>query len=411
MAIPDNLRRAINQLTITPNLMFWMALLFETKLVEVEEPPARVACDKSVRFTMATDFKHIYYSRKFVEGLPVPVVCFALAHELAHSMLLHQHRIYEHSLAGGWTPKQDSHGRMIQRNPTLWNIAGDYVINQMLNDSGFQIWKDCLFDPQYKGMTTEQVYNRLVKDAKAQGIDLDKLQQQLEKSLTGADLGEPSLDSNATADAEEMKDRIVRAAAVAKAQGHLPAGVDELIKEYTEPVYPVWLLLEQFVDQACRADEYSWAHPDPIYMNAGFIMPGPDGEQVSHVSLWYDTSGSVSSKDLSRFHKVGGDIIRNAHPAKLTVGGCDARVDREPIDVRSEGDWPQEVEITGRGGTSFKPPFFYLEERGESPSLLIYLTDLMGDFPDTPPQYPVLWISTTRDAKAPFGTTIYMGEE
>jgi predicted metal-dependent peptidase len=40
---------------------------------------------------------------------------------------------------------------------------------------------------------------------------------------------------------------------------------------------------------------------------------------------------------------------------------------------------------------------------------MIYLTDLEGDFPDTPPPFPVLWVSTTSHV-APFGTTIHLNQ-
>lgn len=410
---PPNLRRALNYLTMTQE--FWMSLLFEMKLQEVEEPPARISDvaqksdDKDYKFTMATDGKTIFYSRKFVESQPFSVIVFALAHEVGHPMLMHLQRIYEHGSMGGdgWVPKKDSHGKLICRNPILWNMAGDFIINQMLKDSGFTLLKGCLQSDRYKDLkvwTTEKVY----RDLLAQG---QQVAQALSKSFAdggGCDLAEPGIDADLTAEAEEWKDRVVRAATLAKSRGTLPASIEEMVKEYTEPVYPVWLLLEQYVDRACRADDYSWYKPIPYYLPYGIIQPGPDGEQVSHVFLWYDTSGSVPSKDLARFHKVGGDIIRNAAPGRLSIGQCDARVSKVD-EILTPFDWPAEIGITGRGGTSFKPPFEWMRERHIEPSLMIYLTDLEGDFPEVPPPFPVLWVSTTTN-KAPFGQTLYFKE-
>jgi predicted metal-dependent peptidase len=58
----------------------------------------------------------------------------------------------------------------------------------------------------------------------------------------------------------------------------------------------------------------------------------------------------------------------------------------------------------GRGGTSFHPPFAYLDEEGIVPDTMIYLTDMMGAFPEEP-RYPTVWCATS-DIKAPFGETV-----
>ena len=38
----------------------------------------------------------------------------------------------------------------------------------------------------------------------------------------------------------------------------------------------------------------------------------------------------------------------------------------------------------------------------------VSIEDMEGRFPEVPPDYPVLWISTVKDAKAPFGETVFM---
>ena len=61
------------------------------------------------------------------------------------------------------------------------------------------------------------------------------------------------------------------------------------------------------------------------------------------------------------------------------------------------------------GGTSFKPPFEYVDDNGITPVGLIYLTDLYGDFPDHPPGYPVMWwINSTCTDTPPFGHVVHL---
>lgn len=411
--IPDVLRRAINHLVLDQE--FFASLLLEMKLVEVDDqaPPQRIGQppDQGFSFTMGTDGSKIYWSRRFVSTLNVPQCVFVLAHEVCHPMLLHLSRVYEHGLSGSnWTPKADAHGRLVSRDPLLFNIAGDYLINDLLKSSGFTVHPKALLDAKYSiasGWTTEKVYDDLLKSQPSPQQALKSLAQALAGG-SGTDLIEPSPDTDLQAEADEWKDRIVRAAAIAKSRGTLPAALTSLISEYTEPQYPVWHLLERYVDSVLRDNDYSWHRPRPSYMNVGIIMPDAYSERVSRVDVWYDTSGSVDDESLSRFHRIGGDIIRNACPAVLALGQCDAGV-HSYAEIKAGRDWPTSINITGRGGTSFQPPFTYLAERQIRPSLLIYLTDLEGDFPAEPPPYPVLWVSTShRTQEAPFGTTIHL---
>ncbi|MGQ3469333.1 DUF2201 family putative metallopeptidase, partial [Xanthomonas campestris] len=91
------------------------------------------------------------------------------AYEIGHIVRLHAQRM--------------EHRKAIVKTPgggvcTLWNIAGDFVINQELKESNFAplIWKDkngreCKWcqDDKYKGMTTEEVYQALLEEAKQNG--------------------------------------------------------------------------------------------------------------------------------------------------------------------------------------------------------------------------------------------------
>ena len=60
----------------------------------------------------------------------------------------------------------------------------------------------------------------------------------------------------------------------------------------------------------------------------------------------------------------------------------------------------------GGGGTDFCPAFKWTEENGIEPQALVYFTDMYGSFPDNAPPYPVIWVSTSDESKAPFGEVI-----
>src|SRR5690606_30745739 len=80
------------------------------------------------------------------QNLPGAQWRFVLAHEMLHAALRHGDRV------GG-------------RDPYLWNVAADYVINGWLIEMGIGEPPDgLLYDPHLAGMSAEAVYDRIAKD-------------------------------------------------------------------------------------------------------------------------------------------------------------------------------------------------------------------------------------------------------
>jgi predicted metal-dependent peptidase len=223
----------------------------------------------------------------------------------------------------------------------------------------------------------------------------------------GGDMRAPATDVSE----QDWNEIVVKAAAIAKAQGHLPASIEGIITEATEPQYPFYLILEQFIDECTKGDDYSWHKPHRDYFSRGIIMPGPYDESISHVVIAFDTSGSVDDESLTRFARITGDIMRRLKPKRLTLIMCDAGIEEDSVlEVNDWRDWPREVKTTGRGGTSFKPVFDWVRENRISPSCLVYMTDMYGDFPTDPIAYPVFWASTSKGETAPMGRTVFINQ-
>src|SRR6201987_4650720 len=92
--------------------------------------------------TMASDGVSLYFNPEFVEGLSSAELIGTVAHECMHPALQH------HTRRGG-------------RNPRRWNMACDYAINPMLVDAGLTLPKEVLMDHRFRGMSAEEIYNRL----------------------------------------------------------------------------------------------------------------------------------------------------------------------------------------------------------------------------------------------------------
>jgi predicted metal-dependent peptidase len=136
------------------------------------------------------------------------------------------------------------------------------------------------------------------------------------------------------------------------------------------------------------------------------IMPGRKGHGCGVVAVGVDTSGSITPKEISAYMAEVGAILADVRPQGVVLFECDAAVQRV-----SEANTLDELEVimargvSGGGGTAFTPVFDEINKRGLKPEALIYCTDMYGSFPDTPPNYPVIWAATT-DVRAPFGDVV-----
>ena len=82
--------------------------------------------------TAATDFKHLYYNRDFIDRCTLDETKFVIAHEVMHC-------VYDHF------------NRRNGREPRMYNCAGDYVINLELQDLGIGSFPstDTMMDPEW----------------------------------------------------------------------------------------------------------------------------------------------------------------------------------------------------------------------------------------------------------------------
>lgn len=109
--------------------------------------------------TAATDGRNLWVNEDFWRELTLELKVATMAHEICHKMLLHS-------------------TRRGARDPFLWNVAADYVVNYMLKSNGFQLGQGWLFDAKYNGWSTEAVYSDIEAQAQQQKQDRSSGQQQ-----------------------------------------------------------------------------------------------------------------------------------------------------------------------------------------------------------------------------------------
>ena len=350
--------------------------------------------------TAATDGLKLYYNSRFIMKLRTREVEFLVAHEVLHIA-------YDHF------------GRIDHRDPELWNIANDYCVNSDLKRhrvGEFITTVDCLYDAKYDGMSSEEVYDDLLKNAKNISID-DLLDKMLDDHLDGdGDDGEdddgdkegkgrPKMSqSERDQIRQEVKQAILNAAQQAEA-GTLPKGVERMIKQMIDPIMPWRELLQTNLTSAIRND-YSWMRPSRRSWHLDAVLPGmTPGEEID-VTVMIDMSGSISNAQGTAFLSEVAGMMESFSGYQIHVACFDTRV-YNPQDFNSENlETIDSYELAGGGGTDFDCIFEYLKENAIVPKRLVVFTDMYpcGSFGD-PDYCDTVWISQGHpDPNPPFGT-------
>lgn len=379
---------------------FWSELFYSMKVIE--EDGEFMQGGHKVKMTLATDGKSLWVSPVFWRSLPLEHKISALAHEVCHKMLLHS------------TRRGD-------RDPFIWNIAADNVVNIILTKNKFKpipgYW---ICDMKYDGWSVEAVYNDIIKDlpppkqggggsGDGDSSPYENMPQipeewkQAWRDVKKQD-GSPQEIERFEADVEQA---VQKAMATARAMGHSPAGVDAPIAEAFQPAEEPWYNHLHRYFQELTMSEYNWARMDRRYAATyGIIAPANFSEALGEVVVFVDCSGSCyAAAQQARFAEHVSAILGEARPRKLVMAYFDTKVhsheeiDPADMDVKSH---PQ-----GGGGTSFGELFTWAEEAGYNPAVAIVLTDMMGTFPTEAPEYPVIWADVYHHAGvAPFGETL-----
>lgn len=115
-----------------------------------------------------------------------------------------------------------------------------------------------------------------------------------------------------------------------------------------------------------------------------FILPRLAGKRLNLV-LALDVSGSIDPMWVRQFLTEAA-LLRDKIPMQLRLITCDNRIHEDRI-MTSTLPLPE----TGGGGTDFRPVFERLNGDWRVDAL-VYCTDLIGQYPDQPPHFPVFWL-------------------
>ncbi len=332
--------------------------------------------------TFATDGRCIYYNKEFADSITVDEIEFVLLHEVMHPAFFHL-------------------TRMGDRDPTIWNIAGDYVINHQLISAGLKGPKDILVSDEYDhSWSTDRVYEDLIQNTSSFSVDLPDISTGEFESVDSVSGDNQTLES-------EWKVKIISAANSCKQRGEIPASFQDIIDEIRKPKVDWRSQLYSLATEPMVAEQ-TWAHPNRRFVSEDLYLPSLRNKNgIRKIVFVVDTSGSMDKEILSQAWSEVVSVAKDCDVGELIVLDVDAQV--QAVRRFDASDIPNLIEVKGRGGTAFEPAFDWVIENDEDPAVLIYLTDMYGSFPQYEPDYPVIWVNYGgKDAEhhAPFGEVI-----
>lgn len=397
---------------------FFASLMMDLMRIKVTKDPS-IWHNMGMHPTAATDGKTIWFYDEFLTSLDVKEAVFVMCHEIGHAMWQHMPRA-KHFIDLGFEGEEF--------REDVWNIAGDFVINDMLVKSGIgKMPKVGLHAPnKYTSeMMTDDVYRDLLKNSirvptpnKGKGQGGGGQGQQPGQGGSGDKDGDGQGDmSGATMDAHinahqqisevELKRAVATAAEAAKAMGKMPAGMERFVETLLKPRVSWQERLRHHITRAAARECTTWKSPHRRRLVSQKIyLPSYTGKGAGTIVVVFDTSGSIGQRELTVFLSELADILDTCKPECVWLLSCDADIYEDAIHQLDEGSdiVNHPPKIRGGGGTSFIPPFNWVEENDIDPACLIYLTDMYGQFP-AEPKFPVIWCATT-DNEGPFGETI-----
>jgi predicted metal-dependent peptidase len=337
--------------------------------------------------TAATDGRRIWFNPTYIRRLGRKSLCGLVIHELMHLALRHADRRH-------------------RRDPYLWNIAADVVVNGMIRSgTDYSLPVGGVEIPKLSHLSVDEVYEQLCsgrhKVPEIALIDLVLSDDGVEShNFSAAD----SIFIHASDDLRRYWNAALQqAAAVARrmGRGYGKVGLDS-IREYAQ-VFQSELDWKHLLWEHIVSTPYDFSGFDRRFLHQKIYLE----ESVSEaVEIWIciDTSASVGSHDLGVFMSE----IQNILDVYPQIQGKLFFADVELVGPYPFSQGSAIPPILGGGGTSFVPFFNKVNQQafhGRQP-ICIYFTDGFGEFPAIEPEASVLWVVVTEGLEStgfPFG--------
>lgn len=326
----------------------------------------KICAQKEIQVAAVDAYTGIIYMNPIAD-LSRKELIFVLAHEYLHAGLQH----YE---------------RCQGREPYLWNVACDYVINGWLQEMGIGRMPETgvLYDETLKGMSAEEIYDRLLADIRRymkegtfRGYGKgDVIGRADSKSGTENGVTLDEFYKNALMQGLEYHQSVCR--------DYIPAGLIEEIRALAVPPIPWDVELAKWFEQhfALLEPRRTYARPSrrqgstPDIPRPRYVKTDVPGNACTF-GVVIDTSGSMSAKMLGIALGAIASYAAAREVAYARVVFCDATA--YDAGYLATEEIAGRVTVKGRGGTILQPGIDLLEEAADFPKNgpILIITDGM----------------------------------
>lgn len=285
-----------------------------------------------------------------------------MLHELLHAALLHP-----------W--------RMRERQPELWNIAADIVVNgTILQQPGCELPPGGLRDERLEHLSVEEVYE-LLQLPGANRFELADRDLLATQANTQASQSERSLRAH-------WQQALQQAQAIASGTatgGKVSGCIDRELGAIEDARLDWRAHLWRYIVQT-PTDFQGF---DRRFVGRGLYLEGLQNDSVS-IYIAIDTSSSVRTPQLQLFVGEVQAILAVYPQIECQLFYVDEAI-HATYALTTDSTLPIPE---GGGGTSFVPFFDRVTEiwDGYTQTVCIYLTDGYGEFPQHAPVVPTLWV-------------------
>ena len=352
--------------------------------------------------TACTDGRNTYYGRDYMAKQASNKRKGVILHENLHKAFRHT-TVWKH---------------LYKENPTLANMACDYVINLMImdGDNNFVSLPDgALLDPKYKGLDAGTVYRMLKEEAKGGTVHVKTVGDQEGKDVPVIEIGN-GLDEHDWESAEGMtneeKETLAKDIDQALRQGAILAGkmsanVPREISDVLEAKVDWREAMREFVTSFCAdKDESTWRRPSRRWIGQDVYMPSMIGESVGRIVIGIDMSGSIGDEEVGQFLGEVKKICDTVKPEGIDLLYWDTRVcQHEKYEQDQLDNLLASTKPRGGGGTDPQCIVDYMNNKKIKAECAVILTDgYVGSWGEGW-LCPTLWGITT-DVTSEIGKTV-----
>ena len=321
----------------------------------------------ATRETLATDGHEIRYSPRWVAETASHLIETAMARVVMACALKH-------------------HTRRGERDPERWQRASQLVTHALIRDAGFTLppgaeaWEDLSVEQAYERLQTEDgdsgdgggapsadpaamaagqpsgagdddgdptgdpsasPDDADAHDGDGQGgdgaaddagsdappsFDPSGTGEVMDADARAGEDGEPAeAPLDVTAEEQAWDEAMHQALNIARAEGKVPGGVEETVKNAHASTLDWRTLLRRYMTDATRSD-YSWSLPNRRFIDSGLYLPSIHSDGIETIAVIVDTSGSLPAATLAEFWAELREVAAEIGPQTVVVLQVDAAV-------------------------------------------------------------------------------------